>query len=118
MAEERNSVDIYLEIYEFAASAGALEGYVFQRADLNPDSLNNWVKNLVKQYHALPVEAKESFQGSLDRTLGRAILSLITILGQEHDHVRSLKSLIVGKMPDSPQDFEMEKRAKSEKYGE
>ncbi len=109
---------IYLEIYEFAASAGALEGYVFQRADLNPDALNNWVQNLVKQYYALPVEARESFQGSLDRTLGRAALSLISILGKEHDHVRSLKSLIVGKMPDSPKDFEKEKKAKSEKYAE
>ncbi len=104
---------IYLEIYEFAASAGALEGYVFQRADLNPDALNNWVQNLVKQYYALPIEVRESFQGSLDRTLGRAVLSLASLPGNEHGHVRSLKSLIFGKMPDSPEDFEKEKKAKS-----
>ena len=100
---EQYPTHIYLEIYEFAASAGALEGYVFERDPLNPDSLNNWVKNLVTQYYALPVEARESFQGSLDRTLGRAVLSLVPILGKNHSHVRSLKSLIVGGLPDSPQ---------------
>ncbi len=111
-------MNLYLEIYEFASSAGALEGYVFERPQLHPDALNNWIKNLTRQYRELPPEVRGSFQGALDRTLGRAILSLIPVLGKEHEHVQALRSLIVGSLPDSSHDFEKEKEIKAKKYGE
>jgi hypothetical protein len=108
---------MYTEIYEFAASAGAFEGYVYQRENLDADYLNNWVKNLVAQYQEMPKDVRESFQSSLDRTMGRAVQSLISVLGQDHAHVVALKSLIVGKIPDAPNDFEEEKEEKANKYG-
>ena len=107
----------YKDIYEFASSAGAFEGYVYQRKDLDAAYLNNWVKNLVVQYQELPIEVRDSFQSSLDRTMGRAVQSLISAFGEGHGHVTALKSLIIGKMPDAPDDFEEEKEEKADKYG-
>ena len=39
---------IYKDLYAFAASAGAFEGYVYLREKVNPDYLPLWVDNLVK----------------------------------------------------------------------
>ncbi len=108
---------MHKEIYEFAASAGALEGYVYPRQQLEGGALDNWVGNLVKQYHNLPVAVRESFQSSLDRTLGRAVQALIPVIGADHAHVRALTGLIAGEMPDSPHDFEKEKKEKAARYG-
>ena len=110
-------MEMYWEIYEFAASAGALEGYVFKKDHLEPGELDDWIHNLVKQYEGFPGEIKKHFQGSLDRTMGRAVHSLSAILGSEHQHVLSLKSLIAGDIPVSPHDFNREKEEKSRKYG-
>lgn len=105
------------DIFTFAASAGALEGYVYPRQELTGGSLDNWVGNLVKQYHDLPEEVRGSFQASLDRTLGRAVQAMIPVLGADHAHIRSLTGLIAGEMPSSPHDFEKEKAEKAAKYG-
>ena len=83
----------YKDIYEFASSAGAFEGYVFQRENLDAAYLNNWVKNLVAQYQELPKDVRDSFQSSLDRTMGRAVQSLISAFGEDHAHVVALKQL-------------------------
>jgi hypothetical protein len=107
----------YREIFEFAASAGALEGYVFKNDLLEQSELDDWIKNLVKQYQSFPAEIRAHFQGSLDRTMGRAVHSLIPILGSDHHHVLSLKSMIIGGMPASSHDFNKEKEEKSRKYG-
>ena len=37
---------IYAQIGEFAASAGALEGFVYRRDDLDQETLRPWVTNL------------------------------------------------------------------------
>jgi hypothetical protein len=107
----------YRDIYEFAASAGAFEGYVYQKEMLDPVSLNNWVTNLVKQYGALPKAVRVDIQRPLDRTLGRAVRSLIQLFGENHAHVTALKRLIAGGLPAAPDDFEKEKQEKSERFG-
>ena len=56
------------------------------------------------------------FQPALDRTLGRAVLSLIPVLGENHDLIGKLKTLIRGDMPGTYDDFSEEKREKGEKY--
>ena len=109
--------EMHKEIYEFAASAGALEGYVYPRGELNGDTLDNWVRNIVKQYHDLPENVRESFQSSLDRTLGRAVQAMTPVLGADHAHIQSLAGLIAGEMPNSPHDFEKEKAEKTARYG-
>ena len=110
-------MDLYREIYEFASSAGALEGYVYAREDLDTGRLENWIKNLATQYHDLPGEVRQNFQPSLDRTIGRAVHSLTPVLGEDHDDIRALKSLIMGDIPRSQNDFRKEKKEKAEKYG-
>ena len=66
----------FSNIYEFAASAGSLEGYVYRRKDLDLDSLVKWIDNLVAAYGLLPPEALDRIQPSIDQTLGRAIRSI------------------------------------------
>jgi hypothetical protein len=100
---------LYSKIYEFAASAGALEGYVYQKDKGDMVPLTNWVENLVGAYNHLPSEALDEFQSSLDQTIGRAIRSLSSAWGQEQEIVRKLKSMVVGSLPDSADDFQKEK---------
>ncbi len=100
---------LHAKIYEFAASAGAFEGYVYAKEEIDRAVLPNWVDNLVAAYHHLPSEARDEFQPSLDRTLGRAIRSLIPVLGEEHEIIRKLKSMVVGSLPRSANDFEKRK---------
>ena len=104
-------MNIYQKIYEFAASAGAFEGYVYNRPKTEIDSkaLSNWVDNLLDAYNHLPADILGEFQSACDHTLGRALKSLILQLGQEHDVIIKLKKMIKGELPDSPDDFQKEK---------
>ena len=96
---------VYREVYDFAAKAGALEGYVYQKERLDINYLPRWVDNLVNHYHRLPPEAKDDFQSLCNGTLGRTIQSLLPHLGEDHEVIRKLKSLTSGKLPSSPDDF-------------
>ena len=100
---------IYTKIYEFAASLGAFEGYVYHREGIDPDGLPKWVNNIVGAYQHLTPEVRNEFQYSLDKTAGRAVKSLVPILGEKHQVIRKLNSIIVGTLPDSPDDFQMGK---------
>lgn len=109
---------LYKEIYEFAASAGAFEGFVYQKKNMDAGILDNWIKNLLKQHQALPAPVRRSFQDSLDRTLGRAVQSLVVLFGEGHAHVAAVKTLIQGSMPVAADDFEQEKEEKANRYEE
>lgn len=110
-------MELYKDIYEFASSAGAIEGYVYLKQKPEIRGLDNWINNLIKQYNSLPDDVLESFQNSLDRTIGRAVQSLIPIFGKDHDYVKALMSIIKGEIPHSPDDFREEKEDKEKKYG-
>jgi hypothetical protein len=114
---QEGTVPLYREIYEFAASAGALEGYVYLKEALEASHLDKWVRNLVAQYRGLPGAAREAVQPGLDRTLGRAAHSIAAVLGDSHPHAAALRSIVVGDMPASATDFEEDKASKAEKYG-
>jgi hypothetical protein len=96
---------IHQEVYDFAAKAGALEGYVYPKEKVEISYLPRWVDNLVDHYHRLPPEVREEFQALCDGTLGRAFLSLLPSLGENHEVIKKLRSLISGKLPSSPNDF-------------
>ena len=100
---------IFTKIYEFAASAGAFEGYVYRREGIEIESLAKWIGNLISTYGYIPPETREEFQTSLDGTLGRAIRSLIPIIGEEHEFISKLKSMVVGPLPKSADDFQKTK---------
>ena len=100
---------VYTQIYEFAASAGALEGYVYPKDALNPEYLPNWVDHLYTAYKILPEDVRQEIQLSLDGTLGRAVRSLASTLGDDHEVIVKLKSMIKGELPESPDDFQKKK---------
>jgi hypothetical protein len=102
---------IYKKIYEFAASAGAFEGYVYQKEkqDLDLNALANWAENLVRAYEQLPPDVRSECQSGLDQTIGRAVRSLAGNWGLDHDLTQKLKSIVVGNLPASANAFKKEK---------
>jgi hypothetical protein len=100
---------LFARIYEFAASAGAFEGYVYRREGLDTKALLNWVGNLKAAYALLPMEVLGEIQPSVDQTLGRAMQSLILVFGEDHGIVEKLRSMTKGRVPVSPDDFQKEK---------
>ena len=100
---------LYTQLYEFAASAGALEGFVYRRPEVEATTIAKWVENLEKAYQSLPAEVLKEIQPSLDGTLGRAVNSIRNVLGEKHALVRRLKTMVKGPLPSSPDDFERKK---------
>jgi len=96
---------IYKEVYDFAAKAGALEGYVFPKEKMDLNYLPKWVDNLANQYRALPPEVREEFQSLCNGTLGRSIQSLLPLLGKDNEVIKKLKNIVSEKLPLSPDDF-------------
>jgi hypothetical protein len=97
---------LYSELYDFAASAGSFEGYVYRNKDMDIEYLPKWSGNLARQYQALPDDVKAEMQHMCDGTLGRAVQSLVPVLGEEHEVINNLRSCIKGELPKSPDDFE------------
>ena len=100
---------LYTQLYEFAASVGALEGFVYRRPDVQAGTIEQWVENLEKAYGLLPEEVLKEIQPALDGTLGRAVKSVSAALGEEHVLVGKLKSIVKGPLPASPDDFQKRK---------
>jgi hypothetical protein len=96
---------VYSDVYEFAARAGAFEGYVYRKDKLEPGSLDRWAEHLVVQYTVIPSEVRQEFQDLCDGTIGRAIQSLIPLIGEKHEIIGKLKGMTVGRLPSSPDDF-------------
>jgi hypothetical protein len=97
---------IFTKIYEIAASAGAFEGYVYRREEMDMEAISNWVENLVSAYESMPSEILGEFQRSLDKTIGRAIQSLMPLLGEGHEIIRKLESMVSGTLPATADDFQ------------
>ena len=100
----------YVKIYQFAASIGALEGYVYQKSSaeaLALPALSVWIENIVLGYEHLEDEVLVEFHDDLDRTVGRTLHSLTAALSGNHELVIKLKSIIrdSGNMPASADDF-------------
>ena len=98
-------MNIYAQLYEFASSAGALEGYVYQIKEKDMKALPIWVGNLVSAYQLLPDDILGEIQAHCDSTVGRAIRSLIPLLGEDDEVIAKLKSMVAGPLPESPDDF-------------
>jgi hypothetical protein len=107
--KEVSAMHPFMQLYEFAASAGALEGFVYRRSDLGAGAISLWVENLGGAYSLLPAEVLKEIQPSLDGTLGRAVKSVSKVLGEEHPLVQKLKSMVKGPLPASPDDFQKAK---------
>ena len=99
----------YVRIYEFAASAGALEGYVYHREEVDRKALPVWIGNLHQAYQLLPEPVLDEIQACIDMTLGRAFRSLVPVLGESNETVMKVRSMIKGALPESADDFQKQK---------
>jgi len=95
----------YRELYEFAANAGAFEGYVYIPERVDRTKLSGWVENLVKQWNGLSPEVRTAIEPSTSLTLGRAIQSLRSGPGEDEVIIVRLKSILRGKLPASADEF-------------
>ena len=100
---------LYTQLYDFAASAGALEGYAYHKNEMEAKTIEVWVDNLSEAYRLLPAQVLEEIQPFVDMTLGRAFRSLVPLLGEKQETVVKLRSMIKGPLPDSPDDFQKRK---------
>ena len=96
---------LYTKIYEFSANVGAFEGYVYGKEMINSNELTKWINNILAGHKNLTPEVTKVFQSSLDRTLGRAVCSLVVFLGENHELVQKLKSIIIDSSVKSADDF-------------
>ena len=71
----------YNEIFKFAAKAGALEGYLYEREKLEP--LDNWVANIDVMYRSLPDRAKADIKEEFSIVLRRIMTYGAKVLGEE-----------------------------------
>ena len=61
----------YEALFNFAAKAGALEGYVYEREKLEP--LDNWVANIEKMHASLADDIKRDIRNEFRSVLTRTI---------------------------------------------
>ena len=104
----------YEIIYEFAASLGSFEGYVYGKRsvrELDLDALENWSGNIVKAYGHLPDAVKSHIRDRCDQTAGRAIRSLEPVLGTDHPIIKRLYAIVTpgSALPESADAFQKNK---------
>lgn len=61
----------FKELFLFAAKAGSLEGYLFQRRKVEP--LTNWIENIGRLYQDLPSSVKKEVNPALVPVLERIL---------------------------------------------
>jgi len=69
------------EIFKFAAKAGSLEGYLYEREKIEP--LSNWVSNIDNMYKSLPDNVKEDIKEEYSTVLTRVLRNGEGVLGDE-----------------------------------
>jgi hypothetical protein len=61
----------YEALFKFAAKAGSLEGYLYERETIEP--LSNWVSNLETMYANLSAGVKTQIRNELSAVLERTL---------------------------------------------
>jgi hypothetical protein len=74
-------VGVYKELFKFAAKAGSLEGYLYEREKV--ESLDNWVSNIERMYASLPDNVKEDIRNEFSVVLTRTLTYGGKLLEQE-----------------------------------
>ena len=104
----------FVKVFEFAASLGAFEGYVYGKrheSEFDMAALDNWSGNIATAFQYLPDSIKIVFQAQCDKTAGRAIRSIEPVLGAAHPITQRIYSVISSKgpLPESADDFNKKK---------
>ncbi len=61
----------YEELFKFAAKAGALEGYLYEREKVEP--LDNWVSNIERMYASLADNVNKDIRNEFSSVLTRTL---------------------------------------------
>jgi len=67
----RNNVGEYEALFKFAAKAGSLEGYLYEREKIEP--LYDWVSNIERMYTGLPDNVKDDIRDEFQSVLKRSL---------------------------------------------
>ncbi|MBI3079244.1 MAG: hypothetical protein HYY85_20015 [Deltaproteobacteria bacterium] len=65
-----------LDVFRLAARLGSLEGYLYERRDVEVSSLPNWVENIEREYRALPAAVQAEVRGELVQVLRNVARSM------------------------------------------
>lgn len=71
----------YEQFFKFAAKAGALEGYLYEREKIEP--LTNWVNNINDMYRKLPENVKRDVKQEYGIVLARILKNGEKVLEDE-----------------------------------
>lgn len=71
----------YAEFFKFAAKAGALEGYLYEREKIEP--LSNWVNNMQVMHDKLPADVKKEIKEEYSTVLTRILHNGEKVLNDE-----------------------------------
>ena len=82
------------DLYNFSAKVGCLEGYLYERKDVDISTLPNWVGNIEKMYRNLPAKVKRDFLEDFRNILEKILQSSEKILKKEDGVLTKLKSMI------------------------
>lgn len=61
----------YKDLFKFAAKAGSLEGYLYEREKVEP--LYDWTRNIEGMYFSLPDNIKKEIKDELSAVLTRIL---------------------------------------------
>ena len=61
----------YEALFKFAAKAGSLEGYLYEREKIEP--LYDWVSNIERMYTGLPDNVKDDIRDEFQSVLKRSL---------------------------------------------
>lgn len=64
-------MEVYIELFKFAAKAGSFEGYLYERERLEP--LHDWASNIERMYANLPDNVKKDISNELRDVLTRSL---------------------------------------------
>jgi HAD superfamily hydrolase (TIGR01549 family) len=84
------------DLFNFAAKAGCLEGYLHDRKDPDISTMPNWVGNLERMYRALPPEVRQDLACDLRKVLQKAMASYETYPNKDHTVLERLRDMVAG----------------------
>jgi hypothetical protein len=85
---------LYRDLFNFSAKVGCLEGYLYERRNVDVSALPNWVDNIDKMYEKLPKEVKADIYEEYISILKKILLSAKKILGEDDELVLRLNKMI------------------------
>jgi hypothetical protein len=84
----------YKEVFDFAAKVGCLEGYLYDRHNLEPSYFPNWVGNIERLYKALPQEAKADFRPQFQEVLKKICDHCNKLLGADDQITKRMTQML------------------------